>query len=369
MIHFICDKNEFSNAVSIAARTVSLKSTIAALEGIHINAGTLLTLTGYNTETGISVSMHAEVREMGTAILPAKLLGEIVRKLPDDTISVKIDDNYRVKITSGISTFNIMASSPDEYPALPDVEYDKEIYMPQNVLKDMINSTIFAVSENQARPIQTGCKFEIEGDTITVVAVDGYRLALRKEALDNPENRKLSFVCPSPALRELEKILSDTDDNATFTVGSKHIIFRVGNASLVCRVMEGEFLDYKRVIPNDNNIRMSVNVKSIISSLERVSLIVSEKVKSPIRLTIGEDTIAMRSSTSIGTAYDECIAAGSGGNMEIGFNAKYLLDAMKAVSTEEIIFEFKTNLSPAIITPPEGDKYIYMVLPVRIKSE
>ena len=221
MIHFTCDKDKLISTISVASRTVSQKSTIPALEGIYVTAGKLLTLTGYNLETGISVSMEADVKEMGSAIFPAKLLGDIVRKLPDDTVTIQVDDKYRVKIVSGISSFSIMASSADDYPNLPDVEFDKAIYVPQNVLKDMISGTIFSVSENQARPIQTGCKFEISPEDITVVAVDGFRLALRREKIDNPEGRSLSFVCPSPALRELEKILEDTDENASFTLGTR----------------------------------------------------------------------------------------------------------------------------------------------------
>lgn len=369
MIHFTCDKDKLIATISVASRTVSQKSTIPALEGLYVTAGKLLTLTGYNLETGISVSMEADVKEMGSAIFPAKLLGDIVRKLPDDTVTIHVDEKYRVKIVSGISSFSIMASSADDYPNLPDVEYDKAIYVPQNVLKDMISGTIFSVSENQARPIQTGCKFEISPDDITVVAVDGYRLALRREKIDNPEGRSLNFVCPSPALRELEKILEDTDETASFTLGTRHIMFQVGNATLVCRVLEGEFLDWRRVVPNDNPIKLGVNVKNLTSSLERVSLIVSEKIKSPVRMTIGENIMALRTSNSIGDAYDECQMAGNGEDMEIGFNCKYILEALKAIPEDDIIFELKTNLSPAVMNPTEGNKFTYMVLPVRLKAE
>lgn len=369
MIHFTCNKDKFISAISVASRTVSQKSSISALEGIYVTAGTLLVLTGYNLETGVSVSMEADVKEMGSAIFPAKLLGDIVRKLPEDDVTILVDDNYRVKITSGISSFTIMAAPADDYPNLPDVEFDKAIYVPQNILKDMISGTIFSVSENQARPIQTGCKFEITPEHITVIAVDGYRLAMRREKIDNPEERTLSFVCPSPALRELEKILDDTDENCSFTLGLRHILFQVGSATLVCRLLEGEFLDWRRVVPTDNPIRMAVNVKDLINSIERVSLIVSEKLKSPVRFTLGENVAALRTSNSIGNAYDECPMAGNGGDMEIGFNNKYMLDALKAIPADTISFELKTSLSPAVMVPTEGDKFTYMVLPVRLKAE
>ena len=369
MIQFSCQRDTLINAVSVTSRTVSLKSPIPALEGILVNAGTVLTLTGYNLETGITISVEADVKEMGAAVFPAKLFGDIVRKLPDERVTVSVDENYKVRIASGISTFSIMASPADDYPSLPDVEYDKAVSVPQAVLKDMISGTIFSVSENQARPIQTGCKFEIDEETITVVAVDGYRLALRREKIDNPEKRVLSFVAPAPALRELEKILGDNDEDASFTLGTRHLLFQVGGATLVCRLLEGEFLDWRRVVPTDNPIRLAVNVREITSSMERVSLIVSEKIKSPVRCTFGDNVAAFRTSNSIGNAYDECQTAGNGDDLEIGFNCKYLLEALKAVPDENISLELKTSLSPAVINPTEGSKFTYMVLPVRLKAE
>lgn len=369
MIQFNCSKDKLISAISITSRTVAQKSNIAALEGIHVNAGAVLSLTGYNMETGITVTMDADVTEMGTAILPAKLLGDIVRKMPDDRISISIDDGYRVKITSGISNISIMAESSDDYPVLPDVEYGKAIYVPQNVLKDMIGGTIFSVAENSPRPIQTGCKFEIDPENITMVAVDGYRLAMRREKIDNPDGRSLSFVVPAVALREVEKILEDSDENCSFTLGTRHIMFQIGNATLVCRLLDGEFIDWKRVLPTDNPIRVCVNVKNALSSLDRVSLIVSEKYKSPVRFTVGSDVMVLRTSNALGNAYDECIIAGDGKDMEIGFNCKYMMDAVKAVISDEFMLELKTSLSPAVIRPVEGDKYTYMVLPVRLKAE
>ncbi len=369
MLQYTCDKDALISAISITSRTVSQKSAIAALEGILVTAGSILTLTGYNMETGITVSAEANIKEMGAAVFPAKLFGDIIRKLPDHEVSIKVDDGYKVKIVSGISSFSIMASSAEDYPSLPDVEYEKAISIPQNVLKDMISGTIFSVSENQARPIQTGCKFEIENDTITVVAVDGFRLALRKEIIDNPDNRKLQFVAPAAALREVEKILTDTDDAASFTLGTSHISFRIGKASLVCRLLEGEFLDWRRVIPRDNPIQLAVNVKELIQSLERVSLIVSEKIKSPVRCTFGENIAALRTSNTIGNVYDECNTSGDGKDFEIGLKCRLLLEELKAVPTENIILELKTNISPAVMLPSEGEKFIYMVLPVRLKSE
>ena len=368
-MQFTCQKSELISAISVASRTVSQKSTIPALEGILVHAGTVLTMTGYNLETGITVSLESDVQEMGSAVFPAKLFGDIVRRLPDEHVSVTVDQGFRVKIVSGISSFSIMASSADDYPTLPDVEYDKAVHVPQNVLKDMISGTIFSVSENQARPIQTGCKFEIQGDTMTVVAVDGFRLALRREKIENPEDRQLSFVAPAPALREVEKILEDTDENASFILGTRHILFQVGNATLVCRLLEGEFLDWRRVVPTDHPTQIKIEVREFTDSVERVSLIVSEKVKSPVRCTFGDGVACFRTSNAVGNAYDECHIEGNGKDLEIGFNCKYFLEALKVVPTDLIQLELKTNLSPAIMVPVEGDGFLYMVLPVRLKAD
>ena len=174
---------------------------------------------------------------------------------------------------------------------------------------------------------------------------------------------------PPPALRELEKILGDTDEDASFTLGTRHLLFQVGGATLVCRLLEGEFLDWRRVVPTDNPIRLAVNVREITSSMERVSLIVSEKLKSPVRCTFGDNVAALRTSNSLGNAYDECPMTGSGGDLEIGFNCRYFLEALKAIPSDKIYLELKSSLSPAVMAPVEGNSFVYMVLPVRLKAE
>ena len=177
---FTCEKNALVSAISVASRTVAQKSTIPALEGIYIRAGVKLTLSGYNLETGITISVDAEIQQTGACIMPSRLFFDIIRKLPGDTVSISVDEKFKVSIRGGISSFSITAMSSEDYPELPEVESDKGISLPQNELKAMIGGTSFAVSENQARPIHTGCLFEVEDSSITVVAVDGYRLALRR---------------------------------------------------------------------------------------------------------------------------------------------------------------------------------------------
>lgn len=202
---FTCEKNALVSAISVASRTVAQKSTIPALEGIYIRAGVKLTLSGYNLETGITISVDAEIQQTGACIMPSRLFFDIIRKLPGDTVSISVDEKFKVSIRGGISSFSITAMSSEDYPELPEVESDKGISLPQNELKAMIGGTSFAVSENQARPIHTGCLFEVEDSSITVVAVDGYRLALRRWKSEEPIGRTLKFVVPAAALKEAEK--------------------------------------------------------------------------------------------------------------------------------------------------------------------
>ena len=219
--------------------------------------------------------------------MPSRLFFDIIRKLPDDTVSISVDSSFKVSIRGGISSFSITAMSSEDYPELPEVDSEKGIQLPQNELKAMIGGTSFAVSENQARPIHTGCLFEVDDTSITVVAVDGYRLALRRWTTEEPIGRKLKFVVPAAALKETEKILGDTGENCTFYLGSKHILFSIGEATLVCRLLEGEFLDWRRVLPQNQPIKLAVNVAKMTDSIERVGLIISEKLKSPVRCRFG----------------------------------------------------------------------------------
>ena len=342
---FTCEKNALVSAISVASRTVAQKSTIPALEGIYIRAGVKLTLSGYNLETGITISVDAEIQQTGACIMPSRLFFDIIRKLPGDTVSILVDEKFKVSIRGGISSFSITAMSSEDYPELPEVESDKGISLPQNELKAMIGGTSFAVSENQARPIHTRWKSE------------------------EPIGRTLKFVVPAAALKEAEKILGDTDEACTFFLGSKHILFTIGEATLVCRLLEGEFLDWRRVLPQNQPVKLAVNVAKMTDSIERVGLIISEKLKSPVRCKFGENTADFRSVSTIGEAHDVCQIAGDGQDMEIGFNCRYLLDALRAIPDAECSLELINGLSPIVMNPCDGsERYSYMVLPVRLKA-
>ena len=367
---FTCEKSLLVNAISVASRTVAQKSAISALEGIYLKAGMYLYLSGYNLETGITVTVDADIQETGTCVMPARLFFDIIRKLPDEEVTVTVDDNFKVSIRCGISSFTITAMTAEDYPELPDVEFENAIKLPQFALRELIGGTLFSVSENQARPIHTGCLIEVEHESITMVAVDGYRLALRRFFPEQSTERVVKFVVPAAALKEVEKILTDSDEPASFTLGRKHILFEMGGVTLVCRILEGDFLDWRRVVPENNPIRLGANRSRLTASIDRVGLIISEKIKSPVRCKFSENIADFRTQTTIGEAHDVCDVAGDGKDLEIGFNCKYLLDALKAVPDEEVMLELSNGLSPIVLTPCDGSrKFAYMVLPVRLKAE
>ena len=366
---FSCEKALLQAAISTTSRAVSPKSSIPALEGILLEAGSDLRLTGYNLETGIRTIVPADIREEGTLVLGARLFGEIVRKLPDDIVTFQ-SENYMVNIKCGMSEFNILGTDPEEFPELPTVEYQNSLILPQSRLKAMISQTLFAVSDNESRPIHTGSLFEVDSEGLTIVSVDGYRLALRHESIDKKEGAEtFSFVVPGAALSEVEKICSDVDEPASVTQGARHVMFKVGDTMLVSRRLEGEFLAYRQAIPRNNTIHVEGDTRALLSSIDRVSLIISDKPKSPLRCVFDSNLLKISTKTAIGDAYGECPLSGDGGGLEIGFNNKYLMDALKAAPADKVRLELTTGVSPCVILPTEGEEnFLYMVLPVRLKA-
>lgn len=367
----VCEKNTLVNAISIVSRTVSPKSSLAFLEGIYMSADDELRMTGYNLETGITVTLEAKIHQPGECVMPARMFADIVRKLPDDVVIVEVDENYRVTIKGGVASFQLMASAADEYPQLPAVEEESAVRLPQNALRELISGTIFAVSDDTANAIYTGCLVEAQGDSITMVAIDGYRMAKRAWHKEGASFPAMSFVVPSAALKELEKILeSDEEKEVRFTLGKKHISFSVENATLICRLLEGKFAEWRRFIPASTPIQLVANVAELTATVERVGLIVSEKYKSPVRCLFSRDGAQFRTVTTIASATDGCRLAGDGKDTEIGFSCRYMLEALKAVPTQEVTLLLSGGLSPILLVPCEADSkdvdYTYLIQPVRL---
>ena len=284
-------------------------------------------------------------------------------------VSFASDKNLNVRLTCGDAAYNITALSAEDYPELPEVEDQYSIRIQQQVLRSMIGETSFAVSTDEARPIHTGSLFEIGEDGLTVVSVDGFRLALRREPLESAKGGSFRFVAPGNALNEVEKICGDTDEDAVITLGSRHLLFEVGATQLICRRLEGEFLDYRSAIPRSNPIAITASTRALMNSIDRVSVVISEKQKSPVQCVFGLGKVSMSTKTVSGEASDICPIDGDGNGLVIGFNNRYLMDALKYAPAEEVRLELNTGISPCVILPADGEeRFLYMVLPVRLKN-
>lgn len=367
---FSCEKVLLQAAINTAARAVSPKSSIPALEGILVEAGDELHLTGYNLETGIRTIVPAQIDQPGNLVLSARLFGEIIRKLPDDIVVLSAE-GYMVKITCGMSEFNILATDAEDFPELPNVEDKNSFSVVRSCLGSMIRQTIFAVSDNESRPIHTGSLFEVDDTGLTLVSVDGYRLALRHEVIVSKDGApSFSFVVPGAALSEVEKICGDNAEEISVTQGDRHVMFRTGETVLISRRLEGEFLAYKQAVPRNNQIKIEGDTKTLLTSIDRVSLIISDKLKSPLRCVFDDGILKITTKTGIGDAADQCPIRGDGGGLEIGFNNRYLMDALKAAPADKVRLELSSGVAPCVILPAEGEEnFLYMVLPVRLKSE
>ena len=368
-MRFTCEKSALHAAAVTAAKAASARSPIPALEGILLEAnGERLRLTGYDLKKGIYTTTEAVVKEEGSIVLNARTFVDIVSHLPEGTVSVDTD-GFNTFILCGSADYKITGSDPSDYPELPEVDGEAGVSLPQDLLSKMIRQTIFAVSDNEARPVYTGELFEIEDGYLTLVAVDGYRLALRREPVEGVEEN-CSFIVPGGALADLEKICGDTGEKVRISLGSKHISFSIGETVLVSRRLEGEFLNYKKTVPTAFAVSVTADRAALQRTLERVSLIIDDRLKNPLRCTFEENKIRIVCATARGEAKDACPVEGAGGGVEIGFNNRYLMDALRSCPAEEIKVCLNTGSSPCVIVPvEESDEFLYMILPVRLKAE
>lgn len=366
---FVCSSQKLSEICSNVQRAVSQKTSLPALEGILIKAeNNNIVLSSYDLEVGIITTMEARVEKTGSIVLNAKILCDILRSLPEENVSVEVDERLACKIKSGEAVFTFMGISASEYPELPEVSGGFPLVINSDLLKDMIRKTIFATAENDAKIVHTGVRFEIEENNIRLIAVDGFRLAIRNEKIDYSGEEKI-FVVPKKTLNELTKLITGSDETVSINIGLHHIVFEIGTYCIVSRLLSGEFLNYKAAISASANATVKVNVRKFIESIERTSLIITDRTKSPIRCIFDSDIIKMSSTTVLGTASDKVTAQMKGEKLEMGFNNKFLLDALKVCDTDEVIIRLSSPIQPIIIVPTEGDSFLFLILPVRLKTE
>lgn len=370
---FSCDRNVLNEAINIVQKAASAKSTIPALEGILIEIrqpGTVH-FSAYDLSISISYEIDAEDTELGTVILSSKLFGEIVRKLPSCPVTVETDNKtYLTTIQGGNSNFTITGMDPENFPELPDVLSDDGIALTYSDFKNMVRQTIFAVSITDLKPILTGVLFEVtEKGYVNAVAVDNFRLAIRKAPYQQVYGNFTKVVIPSRALNEMMKILPDSEEDVVKICNSRNFVaFRFGGVQLISRLLEGEFLDYKAALPKDYKFRVNVNVREFSQVIERAALMANATIISPIRCDFDFDHIDITTASNIGKFNDTVHCEPFSNKMVIGFNYKYMLAALSACDDEEIVIELQSNLAPIILKPKDKDDYLFLVLPLRMKE-
>ena len=366
-MNIVCDKALLSSAIDGVSKAVTLRSSIPALEGILMKAdGFQLTLTGYDLEMGITTTIEANVREPGEIVLSAKLLGDMVRRLPSGDITICTNESGNATVKGGVAEFDILAMSSSDYPDLPSPGADHTLTLKAGMLRDMIDKTLYAVSQDDKKPAHTGELFSIEEDKLTVVALDGYRLAIVERPVH--AEKHIRIIIPAKTLTEVNKLLGDDDDDVQISANHRFVVFNSGNYTILSRLIEGEFLNYANVIPNGYKTRVVLETRDFIETIERASLIITERLKNPLRIMF-DDKVTVRCQTNLGKVVDEFTAAIEGDPVEIGFNNRYLLDALRNSRAEKVVMELSGPLSPIKILPEEGDDFIYLVLPVRFKND
>ncbi len=369
----VCYKDKIIKAINSVVKGVASKTTMPILEGILIQTNdNEIKLTTYDLEIGIEYVMECEVKEQGSTVVNAIMFSEIIRKLPDTEIYISLNDKNLLEIECEGSLYKLATMNPEEFPELPKIEVENSIEIDQNVLKSMIRRTIFAVSSEESRPIFTGCLFEIENNKLNLVAVDGFRLALRSIYL-NKQSNNFSAVIPGKTLNEVNKIISDSFEPVKIGVARNQALFEMDNCKVVTRILDGEFLNYKNVIPTNWETRIRVNKNSVQNSFERISLISSSSVekekKYPVKVQVDIGKVVISCTNQTGDAKEELYVSTEGKNLEAGFNPKYFLDSLKAIDDEEVYIEFGTSISPCLIKSVENNDYTYMILPIRLKEE
>ncbi|MFZ5987486.1 MAG: DNA polymerase III subunit beta [Bacillota bacterium] len=364
----VCSKDHLIEGINIVQKAVSTKTTLSILEGILLEAGNEFKMTGNDLEIGIECFIQADIREKGSIVLNSKMLGDIVRRLPESEVLIEVLENNTVIIECENSHFELRGLPSDSYPALPSIKKENTFKVSQKVVREMIRQTIFAVSVDENRPILTGSLIECVENRLTFVSIDGFRLALRKSS-NIDENSNFSVVVPGKTLNEIVKILQPTDEEIIIYTSQNQILFDIGKCKVVSRLLEGEYLNYKSIIPKEYETKVKVNTKDILSSLERASLITADEKKYPVKFNVTDEKIIISSNTEIGAVREEVRVEVSGSNLDIGFNPRYFIEALRVVEDESIEIYFTSSIGPCTIKPTSGDGYAYMILPVRIKND
>ncbi|MFY9176500.1 MAG: DNA polymerase III subunit beta [Caldicoprobacterales bacterium] len=362
---FICSQKKLSESINTVQKAISSRSTLPILEGIYVKAYKgVLKLIGNDLDIGIECFLDANILQEGAVVIPSRIFGDIIRRLPDDQVEIEVSDKYVVSIKTSSSHFEIQGIQPDEYPDLKNVEENDPVEIEQNLLKQMIQNTIFAVATDETRPVLTGGLVEIKDGNINIVCLDGYRLAIRRGKVES--SKEIDVIIPGKTLNEISRIIEDSDEKISISIDDKHVLFDMGYTRVISRLLSGEFINYTQIIPQEYKTRIKADAKVLYSAIERASLLAREGRNNLIKLNIKEDKLVINSNSELGTAHEEVPVEMEGKEMLIAFNARYFMDILKGIGNEEVYIDFTTNVSPCVFRPLEGDNFTYLLLPVRI---
>ena len=352
-MRIIVDTNALNAALSIVTKALPVRSTISLLEGVYMKAEQrrlLLRCTDLNIQ--IEASIDALIEKEGATVLPGRLFSEMAKRLPGESVSI-----YRT---------TLQCEDAGDYHAMNEVESDTSIKIEPNDFKSMVRGCIFAAAQDDTKPILTGALMELGSDSLRLIALDGYRLALRTAPIVNNGTEEKEIVVPARSLIEVARILPDDGEKATITFSRTHLSATGGDVKIIARLMEGDFIKYKQILPNEHMTRVRVNRKELLDGIERVALMARESKSNLIKFSISREMIEISANSEIGRSNEEIPCAAMGEDIEIAFNNKYLTDVFKVLDDEEIYMDFNSNVSPCVVKPINGEEYYYLILPVRL---
>ena len=366
---FTANRNDFLEAVLKLLKAVGTKTTMPILEGILISAKQgCITLSAYNLEMGMRKEIYCNCEKEGAIVIKARLLSDILRRLGGAQVEIEADEKLMCHIKSDDTFFDIMGMAAGDFPEMPSVDGGERINIESHVLCDMVKGTIFAVSQIEgSRPIYTGLNISVEDGIIQFVAIDGYRLAIRKEKTNI--DKKVNFVVSGRAIGEVVKLAEEIDEEVNIIIGNRLISFSIGGYLFTARLFEGEYVDYKKVLPEEFKQEITLNRNEFISSVERVSLLINDAFSTPLRFLLDENEGKLSCATSIGRAKENIKINLSGTPFEIGLNSRYLLEALRACDEGNIKMKFNGPNAAVTIIPEDesNDSFIYLIMPLRLK--
>lgn len=363
-----CQKSDLLNSVNIVLKAVPGKTTMPILECIIIDAmDGEIKLISNDMEMGIETIVKGEIAAEGDIAINARIFSDIVRKLPDSEIEMVTDDNYVLTISCDNSVFSIAGKASDEFPSLPEFEKNDALVMSQYTLRELVRQTVFSISDNESNKIMTGELFEIKNNNLRVVALDGHRIAIRKVELKQAFNDK-KVIIPGKALNEISKILSgDADKEIKIYFTNMHALFEFDDTIVLSRLIDGEYFKVDQMIKNDYEIKVVINKKQFLDSIDRATLLIKETERKPIIINVNGDVVEINVSTGLGKMDCKIDVIKEGKDITIGFNPKYIMDVLKVVDDEEIFLFMTNSKSPCFIRNLE-ETYNYLVLPVTINT-